>query len=283
MIAFLVSSPLALLPAGLSRRAGRALGLLLYYLWPSRRKIAAENLRESVQKGALLLEAPPEETAKEFFRNLGQSASELAKIYFGRGEGVFKSVSVKGFGNYEKAGTPGRGIIFVTAHCGNWELLALSSPQRLGKLSVVARPLDNPFLNRFVEGIRAKYGNEVVYKSGALKKLLRLLKAGGMAGILADQAVLREEGEVIEFLGRGAWTSRIPVLLARRTGAALLPVFINRTGRDGGHEITIYPELDLNGTDIEVLRRINAVIEEQVRAHPSEWLWIHRRWKRVPD
>jgi KDO2-lipid IV(A) lauroyltransferase len=284
LIVLLLASPLALLPYGLSRRAGRALGLLVYHLIPTRRIIAVRNLRESIEKGALRLDASPEETAKEFFKNLGQSVSELAKIYFGLGGGIFKSVSVKGFENYEKAKTPGRGIIFVTAHAGNWELLALYSPQRfLEKLYVVARPLDNPYLNRFIEGMRARYGNEIVYKSGALRRLLRLLKAGGMTGILMDQAVLPDEGRIIEFLGRGAWTTRMPLLLARRTGAALLPVFISRAGSGGRHEITIHPEVDLNGTEEEVLRRINAVIEEHVKAHPSEWLWLHRRWKRVPE
>lgn len=277
---FLVFSlALALLPLRPAKMLGAFLGRLLYRFWGSKRKVALENLKEVISKGAITAPGPPEKIALGCFENLGISFVELVKVYYGLGGSIFDGVSYKGLENYKAAASAGRGVIFITAHTGNWELLALKSGMEIGPLQVVARPLDNPFLNRFLERARARYGNKIVYKKGALRTLLGSLKAGGLVGILMDQAVLKEEGRIVEFLGRGAWTTRMPVLLAKRTGAAVFPAFIRRT--PAGHEITVYPETDLSGTEEEALRRLNLAIEQHVKENPSEWLWIHKRWKRV--
>ncbi|MDA8085370.1 MAG: lysophospholipid acyltransferase family protein [Nitrospiraceae bacterium] len=269
---------LALLPFGVARRFGACAGRLLYRLWGSRRRIALENIGEASSRGALPDAPPPEEIAIGCFENLGVSFVELAKVYYGFGGGLLGSITCKG-DEWIRSRQPGRGVIFVTAHAGNWELLALKTGLEFGGIGVVARPLYNPYLNRFLERARARFGNKVIYKKGALRPLLSTLKSGGMAGILMDQAVIKEEGRIIEFLGRGAWTTRMPVVLAKRTGAAIHPAFIKRTA--SGHEITFCPETDLSGTEEEALRRLNLTIENFVRENPSQWLWIHRRWKRV--
>ncbi|MDA8088984.1 MAG: lysophospholipid acyltransferase family protein [Nitrospiraceae bacterium] len=280
---FMLSLALALLPLGLAKKFGAFAGRLLYRVWGSRRKIALENLREAINRGAITDAPPPDIIARRCFENLGISFVELDKIYYGRGDSILRSVTFKGLDNCTEAFNAGRGVIFITAHTGNWELLALKSGMEVGPLQIVARPLNNPYLNRFLERARARYGNKVIYKKGAIRALLGSLKTGGFAGILMDQAVLKEEGHIVEFLGRGAWTTRMPVLLARRTGAALIPAFIKRTPL--GHEITVYPEADVSGTEEQALRRLNMAIEEHVKENPSEWLWIHKRWKRVvhPD
>jgi KDO2-lipid IV(A) lauroyltransferase len=275
----LLAGAIALMPLGMAMWTGRGIGLLLFHFCPSRRGIAVGNIREAVKRGALSSDTEPETLARRSFENLAVSAVELVKIYFGLGRKILGGVSVKGVENVARVSSEGRGAILLTAHAGNWELMALRYSVAVRKVAVVARPLNNPYLNRLAERSRARFGNEVIYKRGALRKLLKLLKGGGSAGILMDQAVVSGEGVVVEFMGRGAWTTRMPYLLAKRTGAAVLPVFIRRTG--GGHEMTIHPELSVDGTEEEVLGRFNAAIEEHVRNNPAEWLWIHRRWKRV--
>jgi KDO2-lipid IV(A) lauroyltransferase len=100
-----------------------------------------------------------------------------------------------------------------------------------------------------------------------------------------DQAVIPSEGYVTDFLGRGAWTTKTPALIARKTGAVVLPAFIHRTAK--GHKITIFPKIELSpGDDMEKAvkedtKNFSRAIEEYIKEHPSEWLWIHRRWKRV--
>jgi KDO2-lipid IV(A) lauroyltransferase len=280
-----LSVPLAILPLRWSMKAGEVLGLLLFYLWGSRRRIALENLRSTAATGSISLSDTVETVIRDDFRNLGKSFVEVIRIYYGFGGKVLGSVDMEGAENFREAQSKGKGILFLTGHCGNWELLALVAGMRLSHLAVVARPMNNPYLNSLLEKVRRRYGNSVIYKKGALKSIVRTFKGNGCVGILMDQAVVPDEGYVIDFLGRGAWTTKMPALIARKTGASALPAFIHRT--DKGHTIKIYPELELshNGDTEEALRedtmRFSGFVEDYIREHPAEWLWIHRRWKRV--
>lgn len=279
------SSPLAILPHGLSLKIGEILGLLLYYLWGSRRKIAINNLKTTLSLNAITISKPAEKIIQEHFKNLGKSFSEVIKIYYGLGKKIVNSVEIEGIENFLSAQSKGRGVLFITGHCGNWELMAIVMSAKFQGIAVVARSLNNIYLNKFVEKIREYYGNSVIYKKGALKKILKILNNNNCVGILMDQAVLSDEGYVIDFLGRGAWTTKMPALIARKTGAAVLPAFIHRT--DGTHVIKIYPEVEISKSDerdnavIEDTKKFSKYIESYIQEHPSEWLWIHRRWKRV--
>jgi Kdo2-lipid IVA lauroyltransferase/acyltransferase len=282
---FILSLPIALLPLRWALKTGEKLGLLLFYVWKSRRKIAIENLSMLVSSGALQISEPVVKLIKDNFRNLGKSSVEVIKIYYGLGQKIFRSVSIEGINNMERAKSKGKGMLFLTGHCGNWELIAMVASLKLSELAVVARPLDNPYLNNIIEGARGKYGNRVIPKKGALKSIIRVLRSNGCVGILMDQAVTRNEGFITDFLGRGAWTSKVPATIARKTGAAVLPAFIHRTGR--GHVIKVYPDVDLSRSEDsetairEDTIRFSSFFEDYIREHPEEWLWIHRRWKRV--
>jgi len=277
----LLSLPAAVLPNKIALKVGEILGLLVFHVWESRRKIAVENIEKSALKN--LKDA--ELTAKETFKNIGKSFVEVVKIYYGFGKGIIDNIEVRDVDHYLKAKSKNKGVIFITGHCGNWELMALAFGIKVDDVSVVARRQNNPYLNRFVENVRAKYGNKVIYKKGALKGILLELKKGRSVGILMDQAVLKDEGCKIDFLGRPAWTTKVPALIARKTGAAVIPVFINRNG--DRHVINIYPEVELSVDDntemavIKDTKRFSGYIEDYIKEHPSEWLWIHKRWKRA--
>lgn len=277
--------PLAILPLRVSLKAGEVLGLLLFYAWRKRRNIAIENLTRTVDVAPLFLRQSIESTIKQVFMNMGRSAAEIAKIYLGCARKIIDSVRIEGIEHFRAARAQGKGILFITGHCGNWELLAIAASVKLAPIAVVARPLDNPYLNRLVERARKSYGNTVLHKKGALKSILRLLKNNGCVGILMDQAVIPEEGFVIDFLGRKAWTTKMPALIARKTGAAVLPAFIRREKRS--HTITIHPEValsehcDMDSAIKADTQTFSRFIEDFIREHPTEWLWIHRRWKRV--
>ena len=139
-------------------------------------------------------------------------------------------------------------------------------------------------LNGLIEHVRKRYGNRVIDKKGALRHIMQGLKRNDCIGILMDQAVVPEEGYVIDFLGRSAWTTKMPAVIAHRTGAAVVPAFIYRDNH--GHRITIFPEVELARDEGENAlendtERFSRFIEDYIREHPTEWLWIHRRWKRV--
>ena len=281
----LISLPLAVLPYRISLKAGQLLGLLLFYLWGSRRRIAIENLRNSISAKAIVISEPAEKIIRNNFKNLGKSFVEVIKIYYGLGRKIINSVEIEGVENFHEAKSKGKGILFLTGHCGNWELMAIATSVKLADSAIVARPIDNPYINSFIEYMRKSYGNSIIYKQGALKPILKAIKDNGCVGILIDQAVIPDEGYVIDFLGRGAWTTKMPALIARKTGAAVLPVFINRTHE--GHRMKIYREIELSNSDDresavkEDTKKFSGFIEKYIIAYPAEWLWIHRRWKRT--
>lgn len=281
----ILTFPIAMLPLRCALKSGEFLGLLLFHAWGSRRRIAIENLEKAVSAGGITINAPAKEVIRENFRNMGRSFAEVVKIYFGLGRKIFESVEIVGLEHAYRAHERGRGIMFITGHCGNWELLALASAAKIRGFSVLARPINNPYVNSFIERTRQKYGNNVIYKDGALRSMFQVFREGGAVGILMDQSVLASEGYVVEFLGRGAWTTKMPALLARKWEVAVIPVFIHREGT--GHKIVLYPEIGLSESPdkeeafIEDTRSFSGYIENYVREHPSEWLWIHRKWKRV--
>jgi KDO2-lipid IV(A) lauroyltransferase len=283
---FIVSIPLSILPIQLSKKVGGIVGLFLFHIWGSRRRIAIENLGTTVASGAITISEPIEKIIKDNFKNLGRSCAEIIKIYYGIGRKIMDSVDIEGVENFNQAKSKGKGILFLTGHCGNWEIMSIASSIKLSPICIVARPINNPYINKLIENARQRYGNTVIYKQKAIKTIMQILKTNGIIGILMDQAVIPDEGFVIDFLGRGAWTTKMPALIARKTGAAVLPAFINRT--NGGHKIKIYPEIELSKIDdmekatIEDMKIFSSYIEKYIREHPKEWLWIHRRWKRVP-
>ncbi|MBZ0154740.1 MAG: lysophospholipid acyltransferase family protein [Alphaproteobacteria bacterium] len=284
-LVIVLSFPLAVLPHRTAGKVGEFLGLFLFSAWRRRRKIALDNIRRALP--CLDGNRTAECLARQAFRNLGRSAVEIIRIYYGRESGIIDAVEIRGAEHYDAARSKGKGVLFITGHCGNWELMALAFGRSMGAFSAVARAQNNPYLNRIIERARASYGNAVLYKKGALRGILSRLGRGETVGVLMDQAVVKEEGVVVDFLGRGAWTMKTPALVARKTGAAVLPVFIHREGN--GHVITISPEVSLSGNgDTEKAVRedtesFSRYIEDYVRRHPDEWLWIHRRWKRVPQ
>jgi KDO2-lipid IV(A) lauroyltransferase len=286
-VAGVITLPFAVLPLALSRKLGAALGWFLFRIGGSRRRMAIDNIERSVSAGALKLSEPAAVIAQRSFMNLGRSLAEILKVYWGFGGGLINAIEARGLEHFERARAKGKGIILITGHCGNWELEALAFGVRIAPFAVVARIQNNPYVHDLVERIRGRFGNRVIYKQGAIRAVMTELRANRVVGILMDQAVLPNEGFIIPVLGRGAWTTKMPAIIARKTGAVVLPGFIHREGdRLVG---VIHPEVplceDKEGDDalIEDTRRFAAAIEHYITAHPDEWLWIHRRWKRVPE
>ncbi|HXX53491.1 MAG TPA: hypothetical protein VEI28_02860, partial [Thermodesulfovibrionales bacterium] len=169
------SLPLSFLPV----KAGEPLGLLLYLFWRSRREIATDNLKKSVALHALSLPHSPAEVIREHFKNLGRFFIEIIKIYYGGGKKILKGTVIKGLENFERAKAEGKGVIFLTGHCGNWELLAIAFSFRVTSFSLVARSLNNPYLNMLLERARSRFGNRTIYKRGALRAIISILRSGG--------------------------------------------------------------------------------------------------------
>lgn len=280
----------ALMPQQLADQMGRGLGLLMRKVLAKRRKIAEENIAQSLA----YMRAQPEWNctipdaegiAREVFKNIGRALVEVCRLYHGHGEALINRIEFRGKEHYDAARAKGKGLIFLTAHCGNWELMALAYAQLLDStMSVVARRQNNPYLNTMVEKMRMRYNNRVIYKDNALKNMLSVIRKQGTVGLLVDQAVFPEEGCLISFLGRPAWASRAPVLLARKTGVPVQPAFIHLEGDH--YVIDLFPEIAFSGDNSDAgwaadVQAYSRAIEQYIIKHPTSWYWVHRRWKRT--
>jgi Kdo2-lipid IVA lauroyltransferase/acyltransferase len=246
--------------------------------------VALDNL--ALVYGEALSPAARATLARQCFEHLGITAVECCRLFFGPTAPLLSRVHARGTEYIGQALAHGRGIFFVTGHFGNWELLAaLHSLAGFG-LSVVVRPLDNPYLDAMIAHARERSGLRAIPKRDAVQGVRAALARGECIGILLDQDAGRE-GVFVPFMGHPASTTRALAVLAIKTRAPVVPAFIHRLP-DGSHDIVLDPEIPLANTgdldhDIEVnTARFTEAIERHVREHPEQWFWVHRRWKSRP-
>jgi Kdo2-lipid IVA lauroyltransferase/acyltransferase len=195
------------------------------------------------------------------------------------------TVSTAGVEAYDRAVAAGQGAIVATAHLGNWDLAACAQALAGRKLTLLSRSLTNRGLDQYWMERRGGLGLEIVEENTRLEALAAVVRRGGTLVLLIDQATPPEQGGVpLDFLGRPAWTTRLPALLALRTGAPLFPVFVDSAA--GRHVVRVEepvrpPEGEGTVADraLAMTRALNARLEARVRAAPEQWLWLHRRWK----
>ncbi len=224
-----------------------------------------------------------EQTIREMWDNLGRNIAEYAHLGKMSIQGNRPRIALTGLQNYEKAAASGKGIIFVSAHFANWEVLAFAAAQQGVEGGAVYRPVNNPFVNRWLVRQRQANGPREQIAKGAYgtRRIFSLLRAGNAIFMLVDQKT--NEGVAARFFGRDAMTTPVPAVLALKLGAALVPISNERLG-GAIFRMTAHPAIEFvpsgdHARDVLALTtRINGAIEACVRYRPSQWLWIHRRW-----
>jgi Kdo2-lipid IVA lauroyltransferase/acyltransferase len=272
------------LPGPVAARLGAGLGELAYRLLAGRRRVALDNV-------ARAFDPPPEPAAgralvRASFRHLGITALECTRLFFGPPGAMRDRVRVEGLEHVRAALALGRGAFILTGHFGNWELLAAAHVLAGFSVSVIVRPLDNPFLDALLARGRGRGGLRLIPKRHAVHGIREALARGECVGIFLDQDA-GPAGVFVPFMGRPASTSRGLALLALKTDAPVLPAFIRRLP-GGEHLATIeapVPVVRTGDLDADVragTARFTEAIERAVRAHPDQWFWVHRRWKTRP-
>jgi KDO2-lipid IV(A) lauroyltransferase len=181
----------------------------------------------------------------------------------------------------------GRGVLLYTGHFGFWEINALVHALRLKPMAVLARPLDNPLLHDLLESVRTATGNAVIYRRGAIRRVLRALDANQAVAFLIDQHMQPADAVYVDFFNRPAATTSALAALALRTGVPVVPVFA--LPLPGGRFRMVYehavepPRPDSEHAITEYTQRCTDVLEMYVRRYPELWLWMHRRWRDVPS
>jgi len=265
------------LPIGPARAIGASLGTVA---WAAgvRRRVCIENITASL--GVSPAEAA--RIARRSYQNLGRSLMEFAAFRRWSGEDLMRQIDFDGVENFQKAQDAGKGAVCVAGHFGNWEMLG-AAVGRLGyPTNFLVGQQTNSRVDDVINDLRRTQGVGIITRASALRKVLQALRANQFLALLADQDA-RKGGVIVEFLGRPASTVRGPALFAVRSGCPIIPMFIHR--ENGRHRaiaeppIWADPSLDEETAVLELTRRHAEALARQIRAHPDEYFWPHRRWK----
>jgi KDO2-lipid IV(A) lauroyltransferase len=266
-------------------RAGAAIGALTLAFDLYNRSIASRNLQlafadlSSEQRSAIL---------RQTYRNFGRMAAEWVHFPELARNNIGRYVTYAGREHWDDAidRSRGRGILVLTGHFGNFELLSVAHSIYGNRIAIVQRPNRNPVLDYAIIARRRQFGNLTVPRKGAARELIRLLREDWMVAIPLDLDT--RHGAFVNFFGTPAATSPALARISIATGAPVLPAFMVRQGATSRHQITILPVIEIGpcGNRIESVYEytqvFTSVIESMIRRYPDHWNWIHRRWKTRP-
>ncbi len=271
------------MPGWMANAVGAFLGSTFYALDRAHRRVALANLAQCFPARS---EAERQEIARRMFQHFGVLLVELLR--FGRlsPEAMRARVVVEGEERVRAAYAKGKGVLFFTGHFGFWEMHAMVHALVFQPIGVLARPLDNPGLHTLLEDMRQRTGNTVIYREGAVRKVLRMLSAGQGVALLIDQHMHSPDAIWVQFFQRPAATTSTLAALALRTGAPVIPVFA--VPLPDGRLRLIYehvvepPAAGVTDPVRDFTQRCTDVLEMYVRRQPELWLWMHRRWRDAP-
>jgi len=277
---------LGVLPRPLARSFAIALAWAVCVLHVRLRRVGMRNLEMAF----------PEKTRPERarilrgeFTSLGRQLAEVCRFPKYTRENIDEIVVYDGLENYQCASARGKGVLFLTAHFGGWELSAFAHSLHGYPMHVVMRPMDNIYLDRLIQHYRSMHGNKIVEKDNFVRGLLEAMKANEAVGILMDTNMTPPQGVFVDFFGIPACTASGLARIALRTDAAVVPGFTIWDPELGKYRLRFDPAVQLirTGDDeadsVANTQLFTKIIEEYVRRYPDQWLWVHRRWKTRPE
>ncbi len=274
------------LPLAVTRPLGRQIGVAALAFASRDRKRARAHLRAAFPDRQ---ESEIRSLLLEFARHLGVLLAEVAWLWRASPYQVMGLCSIEGLEHLRGALETGRGAVLVTGHCGNWELLNARLCVAGIPMTIAVRGLEDPRLDRIANTLRSRFGAEVVARGAeAGRALLAALNRNRVNGLLIDQDIRDIPSVFVPFFGRPAWTPSGAAALAIRKRCPTVPAFIHRCD-DNTHHVVVHPPLPLPEPGpladrvTELTARSTATIEEQIVAHPEQWVWMHRRWRTRPN
>ncbi len=275
---------LGFLPHPLSHTVCRVLGALSYWLWPRLRRVGLFNLR-------LAFPDWPERRRRHvlfwLFQNLGRMLADFSHFRHLNRANIERLIDYDGFEYFAKAQSQGKGVLFLTAHFGNWELSSFAHGLYGHPLNFVVRELDNPLIDSLINRNRSLSGGRAIEKRDFAFQAMRALKRGEAVGILMDQNMLAMEGIFVEFFGRAACTTSSPARLVQKTGVPVVLGLVLWNPATGKYALKFepvewIPDADPEREIVANTQNFTRLIERYVRQYPDHWLWVHKRWKTRP-
>ena len=277
---------LGALPRPLARAMGITLGQTVRLLHPRLSRVAMRNLRLAFPE---MPETERRRIVRGVFTSLGRLLAEVCRFPRYTAENVSQVAVYDGLENFLEAERRGKGVLFLTAHLGGWEVGSFAHSLYGHKLHIVVRPLDNPYLDALIRRYRTLHGNTTFDKQDFARGLLGAMKAGETVGVLMDTNMTPPQGVFVDFFGQLACTASGVARVALRTDAAVVPAFSIWDEKLGKYRIRFDPMLELARTGDDAAdvvantARFTKAIEGYVRQYPEQWLWLHRRWKTRPE
>jgi Kdo2-lipid IVA lauroyltransferase/acyltransferase len=281
LVVLLVVAFMRVIPLSAARSIGAGLADLAYRVLAKPRRVGGRNLHRSFPDWTPV---QVDRTLREVYRRMGYALGEVCRLQDFDLRWMERNVSFQDRSAVDAIQGRGRGVIALVCHFSNWELQGALFARWGYRPKVVAFPQSNPHVDRLIRLNRESTGMKIVYTGhkGTIE-VLRHLREGGMVGILADQNA-GAGGLRLPFFGRDCSVAKAPAVLARKSGAAILPIFLTR-GEKHHFTVHVLPEVEVSKTDdaemdvLETTRRWLAVQEEFIRKRPEEYFWLHSRWK----
>lgn len=278
---------LRLLPRRFAVGLSRTLGLVAWRVDPRRSTVALSNLERAFGGGSSTDEMKA--LARSSYANLASNLPDLSRLSRMSQSGL-AAIVTEGKETFEVlagASSGGRGVVILTPHLGNWELLAAYLSSRGVRVHFVGRKPYDERLEQLYADVRTSHGASWISRGGAFEQLSEVLGRGEAAIMLIDQDTDRVKGTFVDFFGSPAWTATGPAVLARNTGAVMLPGAMLRTAGDTyrlllEEPLTLVDTGDDDYDDWENTRRASAALESLIRRFPEQWTWFHRRWRTRP-
>jgi Kdo2-lipid IVA lauroyltransferase/acyltransferase len=278
-LARVVLASLEYAPLPLAHVLARGYTRLLDLALPRLRRVALRNLAMALPA---LSAAERARIADGVFRSIARLLVSFAKFPSIHADNISSWIRAEGQEHFRDAIRAGHGVLFATAHLGNWELSAFAHALITGPMNVVVRPLDNPLIDALVERRRSLSGNAPIFKKDFARAILKALAANEAVGILIDQNASLEDGVFVNFFGVPASASAGFAKIAARSGAAVIPGFALWSDAERLYILRFYPPVTMTGDAASDTQALQSRLEEVIRAYPDQWLWIHRRWKTRP-
>lgn len=275
----------AIFPYRLGVAIGSLLGRLAYHLLKRHREKALKNLRFAF--GPERDEGKIRGVAIDCFENLGRGVFELLCLRWRGLDNLQRSITIEGEWHLKEALDLGKGVIGITAHIGNWELLGILLAQKGYQVSVIAAPLHNKRLGEIADTYRSHFNIETITRGerSSARKIFRSLHENRILGLLLDQDI-DGDGVYVDFFGKKAYTPSGVTSLALRFDIPVLITFIVREDKYRHRIIINKPEglrksKDMKSDILYNTTILTAIIESYVRAYPGQWVWMHDRWYRA--
>jgi Kdo2-lipid IVA lauroyltransferase/acyltransferase len=275
---------LARVPAAAAEAAGSMLGRVAYGPVGIRRNVVEQNLRLAFPDAD---EAWVTATARAAYAHLAREAAMMMRLSTLSAADVRERTDVQGWDELQDALGEGRGVILFTGHFGNWEIAAASVASRGVPIAAIVREQGNRLFDAHLNRVRRSLGVETIYQRDAPRQVPRVLRAGGIVGIVGDQDA-RGSGVFVPFFGRPASTHRGPALFALRLGAAVISATARRLpGRPAryavrGERVPVENSGDLERDVARLTAELARRLETSVREAPEQYFWFHKRWKSSP-